>query len=59
MVVLSLLKPPRMKKQFFGFLNRLNKAVLPSYSQLDPAGLTKFQQAILAFRYYVLIQSKD
>ncbi|MFD2743995.1 MULTISPECIES: hypothetical protein [Sphingobacterium] len=48
-----------MKKLFFGFLNRLNKAVLPSYSQLDPARLTKLQQAIVAFRYYVLIQSKD
>ncbi|MCL7986464.1 hypothetical protein M8998_00785 [Sphingobacterium sp. lm-10] len=48
-----------MKKQFFGLLNRLNNAILPSYSKLDPAGLTKFQQAVLAFRYYVLVQSKD
>ena len=48
-----------MKKFFFGLVNRLNIAILPSYSKLDPAGLTKLQQAVVAFRYYVLIQSKD
>ena len=48
-----------MKKWFFGLINSINRAVLPSYTKLDPAKLSKFQQAVLAFRYYVLIQSKD
>ncbi len=48
-----------MKKSFFRLLNKINNAVLPSYIKLDPAKLSKLQQAVLAFRYYVLIQSKD
>ncbi len=47
-----------MKKSFFKLINNLNKKILPSYLDKDPAKLTKFQQAIVAFRYYVLIQSK-
>lgn len=48
-----------MKKSFFRVINKLNNAVLPSYSGKDPAKLTKIQQAVLAFRYYVLVNSKD
>ena len=48
-----------MKKSFFKFLNQINKAVLPKYSKEDPDKLTKFQQAIVAYRYYVLTQSLD
>lgn len=48
-----------MKKSFFKILNALNKAVLPKYSKQDPSTLSKLQQAIVAFRYYVLINSLD
>lgn len=48
-----------MKKQFFRIINKINQKVLPKYSKEDPAKLTKFQQAIVAFRYFVLINSKD
>jgi hypothetical protein len=44
-----------MKKSFFQFLAKLNKAVLPCYTKrrLDLAKATKLQLAILAWRYYV------
>ncbi|WP_194285681.1 hypothetical protein [Sphingobacteruim zhuxiongii] len=48
-----------MKKGFFKLLNKINKAVLPSYTKLDPAKLSKLQQAVVAYRYYVLTQSLD
>lgn len=48
-----------MKKYFFRLLNSINQKVLPRYSRGDPAKLSKFQQAILAFRYYVLVNSLD
>lgn len=48
-----------MKKSIFKLLNKVNKAVLPKFSQKDPAQLEKWQQAIIAYRYYVLTQSLD
>lgn len=44
-----------MKKSFFTLLAKLNKALLPSYSkkQLDLAKASKFQLAIIGWRYYV------
>ncbi|UWX55788.1 SsrA-binding protein [Maribacter litopenaei] len=44
-----------MKKSFFTFLAKLNKALLPSYSkkQLDLSKASKFQLAIIGWRYYV------
>ena len=48
-----------MKKSIFRFLNKINKAVLPKLSDKDPTKLTKFQKAILAYRYFVLIHSMD
>lgn len=44
-----------MKKSFFQFLAKLNKALLPSYTRrrLDLAKASKFQLIILAWRYYV------
>ena len=48
-----------MKKSVFRIVNRFNKKFLPKYSHLDPTKLTKFQKGILAFRYYVLINSLD
>ena len=48
-----------MKKKFFIILNKINKKVLPKLSHKDPLKLTKFQKAILAYRYFVLINSLD
>lgn len=48
-----------MKKSFFKLLNSINKAALPKLSHKDPSSLSKWQQAILAYRYYVLTQSLD
>ncbi|NRS92394.1 hypothetical protein HNQ03_001462 [Chryseobacterium sp. 16F] len=48
-----------MKKKFFFTLNEINKKVLPKLSGKDPLKMNKFQKAILAYRYYVLINSLD
>ncbi len=48
-----------MKKGFFKFLNKINQKILPKYSKEDPSKLSKLQQAVVAYRYYVLIQSMD
>jgi len=48
-----------MKKSFFKFLNKINKKVLPKLSDKDPMKFTKFQKGILAYRYFVLINSLD
>ncbi|MFC3159326.1 hypothetical protein [Chryseobacterium arachidis] len=48
-----------MKKSFFRFLNKINKAVLPKLSDKDPNKLTKIQKGILAYRYFVLVNSLD
>jgi len=47
-----------MKKAFFKALVHLNKWLLPSLIDKNPAKLTKAQKAILAWRYWTLIQSK-
>jgi hypothetical protein len=48
-----------MKKSFFRLLNKMNKAILPKLSDKDPNKLTKIQKAILAYRYFVLINSLE
>jgi len=48
-----------MKKFLFKTLNQINKLLLPSYVKKDPSKLTKMQQAIVAFRYYCLVNSLD
>lgn len=49
------------KKIMFKILAKINKAVLPSYSKqrLDLAKATKFQKAIIAWRYYVTIHALE
>ncbi|MGI9552141.1 MAG: SsrA-binding protein [Aurantibacter sp.] len=44
-----------MKKSFFQFLAKINKVLLPSYSKkrLDLSKASKFQLAIIGWRYYV------
>jgi len=48
-----------MKKSFFRMLNSVNKKLLPKLSDKDPNTLTKIQKGILAYRYFVLVQSLD
>lgn len=46
-------------RSIYKALNKLNKAFLPSLYKKDPAKLTKFQQALTAYRYWVLLKSLD
>jgi hypothetical protein len=50
-----------LKKSFFKFLAKLNKAILPSYSekQLDLSKASKFQLAIIGWKYYVTTRALD
>lgn len=50
-----------MKKGFYKFLAKVNKALLPSYTKrkLDITKASKMQLAIIAFRAYVTMQSLD
>ena len=48
-----------MKKYFYKLLNTINKAILPKYSKQDPSTLSKIQLAVVAYRYYVLVNSLD
>ena len=53
--LLYLSKPTSMKKSFFQVLAKVNKVLLPSFSKkrLDLSKATKFQMAIIGWRYYV------
>ncbi|MBX2966755.1 MAG: hypothetical protein KF845_11445 [Cyclobacteriaceae bacterium] len=46
-----------MRKLFFRALAGINKAILPRYSQRDLSKLKKWDQAIIAYRYWVTINS--
>ena len=50
-----------MKKRFFKTIAKINKTILPSYTkrQLDITKATKIQLAIIGWRAYVTINSKD
>ena len=50
-----------MKKSFFKFLAKVNKALLPSFTKkrLDLAKASKFQLAIVGWRYYVTTNALD
>ncbi|TNJ42840.1 SsrA-binding protein [Tamlana fucoidanivorans] len=50
-----------MKKQVFNVLAKINKAILPSYSKkkLDLSKATKFQLAIIGWRWYVTRNALD
>lgn len=48
-----------MKRAFFQLLHKFNKAALPKLSKKDPLKLTKFEQAVVAYKYYVLINSLE
>lgn len=42
-----------MKKSLFKVLARINKWILPRYSQRDITRLSKFDQALIGYRYWV------
>ncbi len=46
-----------MKKWAFKQLAKLNRLVLPSYARHDLTKLSKFQKAIVGYRYWVTINS--
>ncbi|WMI65689.1 SsrA-binding protein [Aestuariibaculum sp. YM273] len=50
-----------MKKQVFKILAKVNKLILPSYSKrkLDISKATKFQLAIIGWRWYVTKRALD
>lgn len=48
-----------MKKSLFKLLARLNRQILPRYSQRNLNQLSKIDQAIIAFRYWVTRNSLD
>lgn len=46
-----------MKKIAFQVLAKLNKLLLPRYSQRDITKLSKLDKAIVAYRYWVTIHA--
>lgn len=48
-----------MRKLFFKALARVNKIILPRYSQRNLTKLKKWEQAIIAYRYWVTINALD
>jgi hypothetical protein len=46
-----------MKKSVFKILAQVNKWVLPRYSKKDITKLSKLEQAIVAYRYWVTIHA--
>lgn len=48
-----------MKKSLFKILAKINKVVMPRYSKRDITKLSKFDQAMVAYRYWVTTNSLD
>ena len=48
-----------MRKLFFKALANINKVILPRYSQRNLTQLKKWEQAIIAYRYWVTINALD
>lgn len=48
-----------MKKTLYKILAKVNKVVMPRYSQKDITRLSKFDQALVGYRYWVTINSLD
>ncbi len=48
-----------MKKMFFKMLAKINRAIVPRMSKHDLTRLTKFQKAIVAYRYWVTLNALD
>lgn len=48
-----------MQKVLFKILSSINRAVIPSFARKDLTRLTKFQQAIVAYRLWVTKNSLE
>lgn len=48
-----------MKKSFFRALAKVNKLVMPSFGKKDLTRLTKFEKALVAYRYWVTTNALD
>jgi len=46
-----------LKKSFFKTLAKINKVIVPRYSQRDVTKLSKMDKAIVAYRYWVTINA--
>ncbi|HEY9049643.1 MAG TPA: hypothetical protein VIN08_27285 [Ohtaekwangia sp.] len=46
-------------KSFFKILAKINKLIMPRYSRRDITRLSKFAQALIAYRYWVTKNSLD
>jgi hypothetical protein len=48
-----------MKKSFFKFLAKINKALMPSLAKKDLTRITKLEKAVVAYRYWVTTNALD
>jgi hypothetical protein len=48
-----------LKKSLFKVLAKINKVVMPRYSQRDATKLSKFDKGMVAYRYWVTINALD
>jgi hypothetical protein len=48
-----------MKKVFFKVLAKINKVLIPRYSKRDLTKLKKWEQAMVAYRYWVTLNSLE
>jgi hypothetical protein len=48
-----------MKRTFFRLLARINRLVLPRFSKKELTKLKKWEQALIAYRYWVTINALD
>lgn len=48
-----------MKKSLFRLLTKINRVILPRYSKRDLNALSRLDQALIAFRYWVTKNSLD
>lgn len=46
-----------LKKAMFKFLARINKIIMPRYSQRDISNLSKVDKALVAYRYWVTLNA--
>ena len=48
-----------LAKSFFKILAKINRVILPRYSKRDINALSKFDKALVAYRYWVTIHAID
>ncbi len=48
-----------VKRRLFKFLAKINKLLLPRYSRRDLNKLSKFDKALVAYRYWVTIHALE